>query len=79
VYVKQSASAGLTAERSAHFCPRLLPELVPQECFGVKEPSQISADIISNNGQLGVPGREEEGRTEISILALAGQKKISVC
>lgn len=74
-----SVSAGLKEEISAYFCLQLLPELIPQEYFGIKYPSQISADIISNNGQLGVTGREEERRTEMSILALAGQKKINVC
>lgn len=61
------------------FLPAVAAELIPQEYFAVKSPSQTSADIISNSGQLSVPGREEEGRTEMSVLALAGQKKIDVC
>lgn len=79
VSFKLSVSAGLKEEVSAFFCLQLLPELIPQECFGIKYPSQISANIISNNGQLGVSGREEERQTDISILALAVQKKINVC
>ena len=60
MYFKLPVSAGLKEEISAYFCLQLLSELIPQEYFGIKYPSQTSAAIISNNGQLGVPGREEK-------------------
>ena len=60
MYCKLSVSAGLKEEISAYFCLQLLPELIPQEYFGMKYPSQISADIINNNGQLSVLGRKSD-------------------